>query len=190
MPRATATSISQIVENAVNKIYGATNVKVQTCGSYRRGKPTCGDVDILITRTDDKPVKGMLEPILVSLEKGKFLHERLGNTRLSDRGSEMYMGVCKAPEDSHFRRIDIKVYPRDQFGFALLYFTGSDYFNRSMRLFAEKKGYTLSDHGLARIGKGLKGQKVAKGMNIACETEEDVFKALELPFKTPAERDI
>lgn len=188
MPREMATNISEIVFKAVKDIYGA-NVKVQACGSYRRGKPTCGDVDILVTRTDDKPVKGMLEPILVKLEKQGFLHERLGNTRLSDKGSEMYMGVCKAPKDTHFRRIDIKVYPKEQFAFALLYFTGSDYFNRSMRLFAEKKGYTLSDHGLARIGK-VKGEKVAKGMGIPCETEEDVFKALGLPFKTPAERDI
>ena len=84
----------------------------------------------------------MLEPILKSLEKSGFLHERLGNTRLSDKGSEMYMGVCKAPKDTYFRRIDIKVYPKEQYGFALLYFTGSDYFNRSMRLFAEKKGYS------------------------------------------------
>lgn len=101
----------------------------------------------------------------------------------------MYMGVCKAPEDTHFRRIDIKVYPKDQYGFALLYFTGSDYFNRSMRLFAEKKGYTLSDHGLVRVAR-IKGVKVAKDKGISCETEEDVFKALGLPYKTPAERDI
>ena len=112
MPRAMATEISEIVGKTVKNIYGA-NVKVQACGSYRRGKPTCGDVDILITRTDDKPVKGMLEPILLSLEKSGFLHERLGNTRLSDKGSEMYMGVCKAPKDTHFRRIDIKVYPKE-----------------------------------------------------------------------------
>ena len=112
MPRAMATEISEIVGKAVKSIYG-TNVKVQACGSYRRGRPTCGDVDILVTRTDDKPVKGMLEPILLSLEKSGFLHERLGNTRLSDKGSEMYMGVCKAPKDTHFRRIDIKVYPKE-----------------------------------------------------------------------------
>lgn len=149
MSREVATDISKIVEKAVKDIYGA-KVKVETCGSYRRGRPTCGDVDILITRTDDKPVSGMLEPILVNLEKQGFLHERLGNTRLSDKGSEMYMGVCKGPKDTHFRRIDIKVYPKGQYGFALLYFTGSDFFNRSMRADAESKGYTLSDHGLDR----------------------------------------
>lgn len=132
MPRATATQIESIVKKAVHSIYG-TKVQVQACGSYRRGKPTCGDVDILITRTDKEPVSGMLEPILLKLEKDKFLHERLGNTRKSNQGSEMYMGVCKAPTDSHYRRIDIKVYPQDQYAFALLYFTGSDIHNRSIR---------------------------------------------------------
>ena len=58
-----------------------------------------------------------------------------------------------------------------------------------MRLFAERKGYTLSDRGLASVGK-VDGKKVAKGICIPCETEEDVFKALGLPFKTPKERDI
>ena len=85
---------------------------METCGSYRRGKETCGDVDILISRSDDKAVAGMLEPLLQHLEKQGFLHERLGNTRKSDAGSEMYMGICKAPKDTHFRRIDIKVYPK------------------------------------------------------------------------------
>jgi hypothetical protein len=41
----------------------------------------------------------MLEPIILKLEKQGFLHERLGNTRKGDKGSEMYMGVCKAPSD-------------------------------------------------------------------------------------------
>ena len=188
IPRAQATIISNIVSEAVIRLYGKA-VKLETCGSYRRGRLTCGDVDILITRTDDKPVAGMLEPVLQLLEKEGFLKERLGNTRVSDRGSEMYMGVCKSKEDTFFRRIDIKVYPKEQYGFALLYFTGSDYFNRSMRLLAEQKGFTLSDHGLAPIGK-VSGKKVSKGLQIQCETEEDVFKALGMPFKKPQERDI
>ena len=62
------------------------------------------------------------------------------------------MGICKLnkPNSLH-RRIDMKIYPSDQYGFALLYFTGSDYFNRSMRFFARKKGYSLSDHALQLV---------------------------------------
>jgi DNA polymerase lambda len=61
----------------------------------------------------------------------------------------MYMGVCKVDGDKHFRRIDIKVYPREQYGFALLYFTGSGQFNRELREHALSMGMTLSDHGLS-----------------------------------------
>lgn len=106
-----ATQISATVAQAVKELFG-TKTKVETCGSYRRGRPQCGDVDVLITRTDDQPVSGMLEPILKKLENSGFLKERLGNTRLTDKGSEMYMGVCKHTKDTHFRRIDIKVYPK------------------------------------------------------------------------------
>lgn len=107
-----ATRMFNLIEKEVKILFGQ-KVKVQICGSYRRGRATCGDVDVLITKTDDKPVKGMLEQILVRLEKQGFLKERLSNSRNTDKGSEMYMGVCKAPTDTHFRRIDIKVYPKD-----------------------------------------------------------------------------
>lgn len=80
MPRSTATQITDIVKKAVKVVY-ANLVDIEACGSYRRGKPTCGDVDILITRKDDKPVSGMLEQLILRLEKEGFLKERLGNTR-------------------------------------------------------------------------------------------------------------
>ena len=137
MPREEATAISTIVHNAAYELFGKETIIIETCGSYRRGRTSCGDVDILLTRKDEKPINGMLEKLIVKLEKDGFLKERLGSTRVSDKGSEMYMGVCKHLDYKLHRRIDIKVYPKDQYGFAILYFTGSDYFNRSMRLFAE-----------------------------------------------------
>ena len=69
MPRAEATKISETVIEAANKIFGKNEIRCETCGSYRRGKPSCGDVDVLITRNDDKPIDGMLEPLVVALEK-------------------------------------------------------------------------------------------------------------------------
>lgn len=50
-----------------------------------------------------------------------------------------WMGFCKLPKwhpqySGYNRRVDLKFYAAPHFPFALLYFTGSDHFNRSMRL--------------------------------------------------------
>lgn len=43
------------------------------CGSYRRGKATCGDVDVLITHPDGKSHKGVFGKVLQSLhDSGKL----------------------------------------------------------------------------------------------------------------------
>ena len=189
MPRAEATKIANTVKRGATKIFGK-NIVVTACGSYRRGKQTCGDVDCLITRTDDQPIEGMLKQLVVHLEDKGFLRERLAlSTKLTDRGCENYMGVIRVHGSDKSRRIDIKIYPKEQYGFALLYFTGSKNFNRDMRLFAEQKGYTLSDHGLVPLAKA-KGKKITKDMTVPCLTEEEVFKALGYPYKIPEERDI
>lgn len=73
----------------------------------------------------------------------------------------------------------------------MLYFTGSDYFNRSMRLYAKKLGYTLSDHGIAPASnlKGTKGM-VSGSNTFPAETENDVFRILGIDFKPPSDREV
>ena len=46
------------------------------------------------------------------------------------------------------RRIDIIVTPHNEFYAALVYFTGSGHFNRSMRHMASKMKMSLNEHGL------------------------------------------
>ena len=67
---------------------------MEACGSYRRGKKSCGDIDILITKTDGSSIKGIIERVVERLEKEGFLQERLGSLRYSHTGSEGYMGIC------------------------------------------------------------------------------------------------
>jgi hypothetical protein len=85
------------------------------------------------------------------------------------------------------RRLDIKIYPASSFAFALLYFTGSDHFNRSMRFYAKKQGWTLSDHGLAQAQR-VNGQRIWTGQSIACSTENEVFEAMGLTYVAPKDR--
>lgn len=39
------------------------------CGSYRRGKPTCGDVDVLVTHPDGQSHHGVFSKLLDSLHR-------------------------------------------------------------------------------------------------------------------------
>lgn len=82
------------------------------------------------------------------MKKEGVLTDTLAKNRTSTHGSEIYMGVCQLDPKLPHRRIDIKCFPKEQFGCAVLYFTGSDFFNRSMRYFAKKKGFLLAEHGL------------------------------------------
>jgi DNA polymerase/3'-5' exonuclease PolX len=100
---------------------------------------------------------------------------------------DTYMGVCKAR--SCHRRLDIKVYPFEQFAFAVLYFTGSSHLNRSMRLYAKKKGWSLSDHGLCEVLRvDEKGSKTQVGPSLRCISEEEVFWALGLEYIEATDR--
>lgn len=49
-------------------------VIAQACGSYRRGKATCGDVDVLVTHPDGKSHKGLFGKLLGRLkEQGELV---------------------------------------------------------------------------------------------------------------------
>jgi DNA polymerase/3'-5' exonuclease PolX len=94
------------------------------------------------------------------------------------------------------RRLDIKVYPPEQFPTALLYFTGSAHFNRSMRLFAHNSGFLLNDYGLFKRpfdstrsrNQHQKSIEKPHGDLVRCLTERDVFTHLKLNYVEPERR--
>ena len=89
-----------------------------------------------------------------------------------------------SPERVH-RRIDIKVYLPEELPFALLYFTGSGYFNRSMRWWAKRKGLSLNDKGFFRETNNPNSR--VRG---DFRDEADVFRHLNLAYVAPADRSI
>lgn len=63
--------------------------------------------------------------------------------------------------------------------------------SRSLRYFANGCYWTLSDRGLRPFyGVFDKGRQVAaaEGPSVRCDTEEDVFRALGVPYRPPHER--
>ena len=102
---------------------------------------------------------------------------------------QKYLGVCKLPKkDSKHRRLDIIVVPPQERACAIMYFTGSAHFNRSMRLLATKMGMSLSEHALVENVVRCRREKMNQGSVVPTPTEESIFERLGLPYRAPHER--
>ncbi|XP_069467733.1 DNA polymerase lambda isoform X1 [Ambystoma mexicanum] len=187
MPREEAAEIEQTVREVALSINpGLLSV---ACGSFRRGKLTCGDVDVLVTHPDGKSHKGVFGKLIDGLKAQGFLTDDLVSHE--DSGTQKkYMGVCCLPGPGRkHRRLDVIVVPYSEFACSLMYFTGSAHFNRSMRALAKTKSMSLSEHSLNRDVVRNGTLKVSTGFALPTRSEKDVFELLGLPFREPHERD-
>ncbi len=153
IPREEITAAEKAVKEIVDglsKKYTAT-----VCGSYRRGLHSSGDVDFLLTHeefssTDKASVGGrLLREVVDALEEAEIITDTIS------KGDAKFMGVARVPgvKYKHFRRLDIRILPVDQFYLGLLYFTGSDMFNKAMRARALDMGFTLNEYTLRPLDK-------------------------------------
>ncbi|XP_006831327.1 PREDICTED: DNA polymerase lambda isoform X2 [Chrysochloris asiatica] len=188
IPREEATEIQQIVQESALALN--PGLLCVACGSYRRGKATCGDVDVLVTHPDGWSHQGIFSHLLDSLRQRGFLTDDLVSQEKNGQ-QQKYLGVCRLPGPRRrHRRLDIIIVPYDEFACALLYFTGSAHFNRSMRALAKTKGMSLSEHALSTaVIRNTQGFKVGPGRVLPTPSEKDVFRLLGLPYREPAERD-
>ncbi|TSK17976.1 DNA polymerase lambda [Bagarius yarrelli] len=187
MPRSEAAAIEKTVRGAAHSVN--PELLVMACGSYRRGKPTCGDVDVLITHPDGESHKGVFSKVLQILHQSGFLTDDLVSHEENGE-QKKYLGVCVLPgPGQRHRRIDVIVVPHNEFACALLYFTGSAHFNRSMRALAKTKSMSLSEHSLNAGVVRERGVKVVSGLPLSTPTERVVFEHLGIPYREPHERD-
>ncbi|KAI3467476.1 hypothetical protein Pfo_024139 [Paulownia fortunei] len=187
----------QEMESLIQKV-GEENfpgVVIVCGGSYRRGKASCGDLDIVITHPDGKSHIGFLPKLVKRLKDINFLREDLvfsvHSEEGTDSGVDTYFGLCTYPGQELRHRIDFKVYPRDIYAFGLIAWTGNDVLNRRLRLLAESKGFRLDDTGLFPATHGSGGKRGSKGSaSLKFGTEKEVFDFLGFPWLEPNERNL
>jgi len=80
-------------------------------------------------------------------------------------------------------RLDIRLLPYDQYYCGVLYFTGSDIFNKNMRAYALEQGFTLNEYSLRPTVGG-----VAPLEPLPISSERDIFDYLDFAYKTPKQR--
>jgi DNA polymerase (family 10) len=171
--------------------------RIEAAGSYRRGRETIGDVDLL---ADSKDADAAMDHLQEFYEGATVIGR--GDTKLSIR---LPNGL----------QIDLRVVPTKSYGAALQYFTGSKDHNVILRGMAKDRGLKINEYGVFRLSTpaspkskpapGSAGGKVAnkkiaaenshvdgaedKGEYIAGKDEADVYAALDLPCFPPEMRE-
>jgi DNA polymerase (family X) len=138
--------------------------RLEFAGSYRRGKETVGDLDALVISTDPAAVMDRLAAFPLVAET-----LARGDTKMSVR------------LESNLQ-IDLRVVPRESFGAALQYFTGSKEHNVELRGRAKQRGLKINEYGVFRVSSDREER-------IAGDTEEDVYHTLDLPVFPPELRE-
>ena len=187
IPRAEIDKVYKIFESIIKKMN--THYKLsdtdkyifEICGSYRREKPTSGDIDVLVSKLGtklDEPdeinhlarfVDRLKKPIKTNDSKPLLVDD------MTDKNyTTKYMGFGQY-KSNPFRRIDIRFIPHDAYYPALLYFTGSADLNVKMRKIAKTMKLKLSEYGLSK----------EDGTRLPISTEHEFFKILKIEYLEP-----
>jgi len=157
---STALELAEQVVAELSRVPGCE--RCGYAGSLRRWRETIGDVDVLAAARESGPLTAAftglpdVTEVLVS-----------GSTKTSVRTRQ---GL----------QVDLRVVPPEDWGAAMVYFTGSKAHNIALRARAVKAGLKLSEYGLFEVESGRK---------IVSETEEEVYAALGLPWIPPPLRE-
>lgn len=138
---------------------GATTGHMAAAGSFRRGKDTVGDLDLLAVARDGAALMDRL-----AAYPGVEAVLARGDTKMSVR--------CRGTQ------IDLRIVPEESFGAALQYFTGSKEHNIVLRHRAKQRGLKINEYGVFRDEQYIAGR-----------TEEEVYAALGLPWIPPELRE-
>lgn len=147
-----AEKISQALQPTAEEIFAA--------GSLRRRRDTVGDLDILAVAGDGP---ALIKNFVNHPQTAAILAE--GTTRCAIR---LKNGL----------QVDLRIMQKQDFGSALLYFTGSKAHNIALRKRAKSMGLKVSEYGIFQDGESIAGR-----------TEEECYRALGLPWIPPELRE-
>ncbi|MGH9416330.1 MAG: DNA polymerase/3'-5' exonuclease PolX [Terriglobales bacterium] len=167
MRRDQAEAVLQLLLPGLASALGVAGVAV--AGSYRRGRDTVGDLDILMWGPGfPASAAAARERVLQAPRLEEVLGQ--GDNKISLR---LHAGT----------QVDVRLLPPESAGAALQYFTGSQQHNIQLRARAQQMGLKLNEYGLFRETGGAPGERVAG------DSEEAVYAALGLAWIPPELRE-
>ena len=160
-----------VVQNLLAYMRACPSIRqIEMAGSYRRGRETIGDLDMLVDAAD---VAAVMDHFGAHLQVEETIAR--GDTKMTVR---LASGL----------QVDLRVVPAESFGAALQYFTGSKEHNVVVRGRAKQRGLKVSEWGVFRVTSG-DGEGQGGEQYLAGRTEEEVYAALDLPCFPPEIRE-
>lgn len=141
--------------------------EITAAGSFRRGKETVGDLDLLVTGKPGGFDEAAVLKRFVEFPRVQEVLAAGGNKASAKVGHE---GL----------QVDVRALPKNSYGAALQYFTGSKEHNVAVRQRAVKMGFKLNEYGLFLVD---------DDSLVAAETEESVYERLKLQWVPPEMRE-
>ncbi|HME18742.1 MAG TPA: DNA polymerase/3'-5' exonuclease PolX [Nitrososphaerales archaeon] len=138
--------------------FSSLGIQVGMAGSLRRGRSTVGDLDLLSTDPSVTEAISKCPGVAQVLESGP----KRASVKLED-------GV----------QVDVRLFTIEEYGAALVYFTGSKDHDIALRSIAARKGWKLNEYGLF----------TKEGVRLAGATEEEVYRRLGLEYIQPELRE-
>ena len=152
----------------IQPIVAQLHMKHSISGSYRRGARNSGDIDVLLTGSQNN-----LKKLVQTLSDARILTDHFSS------GNVKWLGMGKT--STKHRRIDFMYISMEEYPFAQMYFTGSKEFNEAFRGYARSKGYTLNEHGIKKV--------TANGtVKHSFKSEKDIFEFLDVNYIAPENR--
>ncbi|MEO2048894.1 MAG: helix-hairpin-helix domain-containing protein [Pirellulales bacterium] len=192
------TDADQIATRLLQHMQGVQGCgQMEMAGSYRRGCETVGDLDLLVEAPRGSVEAQQVMDRFASFDQVEETIAR-GDTKMAVR---LDCGL----------QVDLRVVPQESFGAAWQYFTGSQTHNVELRSRAKRRGLKVNEWGVFRTEEvdanaidrnpeetkegGSDGLQTTQASSenavipIAGLTEEDVYRAVGLPWFPPELRE-
>lgn len=156
-----AESLVTIIREHMNKCEAVN--RLEFAGSYRRGKESVGDLDLLVTSENPEAVMDHFS----KLSQIQEIIQR-GETKMSIRVADSF-------------QVDLRVVDDASWGAALQYFTGSKEHNVRIRGMAKAIGLKINEYGVFKSDD--------ESCRVAGANEEEIYALVGMPWVPPELRE-
>lgn len=188
VPRAEIDMVNKFLHAMLDPL----GVKFEIAGSYRRGAATSGDIDVLVENpsndadpqqiNDPNSTPAFMARVIDPLIKAGFIIGTIAYGKKSKYAGLIRAGNDETGKPRPVRQFDMRFIKPDSWWHGLLHFTGSDHFNKELRLRAISMGLSLSEYALIdRDGRRYPYDRPPT-------SERDIFDALKVAYLEPHHR--